>query len=417
MKRYTTAYVQKRKDTGAFRGFVDYYDDDGKRHKKSKTLKAKSKKAAEREVEDWLRELEQQELESDDLPEVVRAANTFVPDYVESFIDIWEKSKSIEPSTVKNYRSTAKYIRNGYPKNGVNGFAKVKVKDLKKKQVEEWSANLTASGLGYSVVKRALGLLKQVMTQAVYNEVLLRNPCDGIKPPKKTKEKEGINALTAKGYRDTLTLLAALSQTPVTVGSRIALFTGMREGEICALKWKDVDLDNKVLWVRGAIGRGEGGTYEKVPKNNKMRDVPIPDSLVAILKEWLKAQQAEFRELGQTVGASDYVIGDVQGYFSPDSLSKGWKAIAGTIGIKGTEGRLPSFHDLRHTWATRYLAAGGDVKTAASVLGHANAAMTLNVYASADPTAKRLSAVMMDKAGGQHSSSNNILELLTGTEG
>ena len=417
MKRFTASYVQKRKDSDAFRGFVDYYDDDGKRHKKSRTLKAKTKRAAEREAEDWLRELEQLELASDDLPEVIRATNTYVPDYVESFIDIWEKSKSIEPSTVKSYRSTAKYIRYGYPKTGVKGFAKVKVKDLKKKQVEEWSAGLTASGLTYSPVKKALGLLKQVMTQAVYNEVLLRNPCDGVKPPKKSKKKEGVNALTSKGYSDTLSFLAALNQTPVTVGAQIALFTAMREGEICALKWKDVDLDDKTLWVRAAIGRTGGGTYEKKPKTNQVRDIPIPNSLVAILKEWLKAQQAEFRELGRTVGASDYVIGDVQGYFSPDSLSKGWKAIAGAIGIKGTEGRLPSFHDLRHTWATRFLAEGGDVKTAASILGHANAAMTLNVYASADPAAKRLSAIMMDKAGGQHATDNNILELLTGTEG
>lgn len=416
MRTYTAAYVQKRKDSDAFRAFVDFYEEDGKRRKKSKTLKAKTKREANREAEDWLRELERQELESDETPEAVKAANMLVPDYVESFIDIWEQGKSIEPSTVKGYRSTAKYIRYGYPKGNVKGFEKVKVKDLRKKQVEEWSAGLTASGLTCSPVKKALGLLKQVMTQAVYNGVVVINPCNGVKPPKKSKKNEGINALTAKGLRDTLSILASLEQTPVTVGARIALFTGMREGEICGLKWKDVDLENKTLWVRGAIGRAIGGTYEKNAKTDRVRDICLPDSLIDILGKWLEVQRAEFREYGRTVGAGDYVLGDMDGYLSPDTLSKGWSAISKVIGVKGTEGRIPTFHDLRHTWATRYLAEGGDVKTASSVLGHANAAITLNRYASADPDAKRRSALLTEAiTSGRVVPESNILEL-TGTD-
>ena len=62
MRTYTAAYVQKRKDSDAFRAFVDFYEEDGKRHKKSKTLKAKTKREANREAEDWLRQLERQEL-------------------------------------------------------------------------------------------------------------------------------------------------------------------------------------------------------------------------------------------------------------------------------------------------------------------------------------------------------------------
>lgn len=416
MRKYTAAYVQKRKDSDAFRAFVDFYEEDGKRHKKSKTLKAKTKREANREVEDWLRELERQELESDETPEAVKAANMLVPDYVESFIDIWEQGKSIEPSTVKGYRSTAKYIRYGYPKGNVKGFAKVKVKDLKKKQVEEWSAGLTASGLTYSPVKKALGLLKQVMTQAVYNEVITVNPCNGVKPPKKEKKNKGNNALTAEGLRETLSVLTSLTRTPVTVGACIALLTGMREGEVCGLKWKDVDLENKVLWVRGAIGRGTAGTYEKNAKTDRVRDIGLSDSLITILREWLETQQAEFHEFGRTVGAGDYVLGDLDGYVSPDTICKGWKAISRAIGIKGTEGRIPTFCDLRHTWATRYIAEGGDVKTAASVLGHSDVAVTLNMYASADPDAKRRSALLTEAiASGQVAPKGNILEL-TGTD-
>jgi len=60
--------------------------------------------------------------------------------------------------------------------------------------------------------------------------------------------------------------------------------------------------------------------------------------------------------------------------------------------LVGTQGRVPTFHDLRHTFATAAIAEGVDVKTVSSILGHTNAAMTLNVYASADPAAKRAAA-------------------------
>lgn len=140
------------------------------------------------------------------------------------------------------------------------------------------------------------------------------------------------------------------------------------------------------------------------------------ESLVDILADWLKVQQEEFNEFRRTVGAGDYVLGDLDGYLSPDTLSKGWSAIAKAVGVKGTEGRIPTFHDLRHTWATRYLAEGGDVKTASSVLGHANAAITLNTYASADPDAKRRSARLTEAvANGRTASQSGILEL-TGTD-
>ena len=99
-----------------------------------------------------------------------------------------------------------------------------------------------------------------------------------------------------------------------------------------------------------------------------------------------------------TLREDSYIIGDPLGYFLPNRLTKEWNSIAKLLGVRGIEGRLPNFHDLRHTWATMFLASGGDVKTAASNLGHANAAMTLNIYASADPDSKRRAAEITESA-------------------
>ena len=98
------------------------------------------------------------------------------------------------------------------------------------------------------------------------------------------------------------------------------------------------------------------------------------------------------------MNSDSFIIGDAIGYYNPMRLTKGWNLIVRLLGIRGIEGRYPALHDLPHTWATLFLAAGGDVKTAASNLGHSNAAMMLNVYASADPDAKRRTAMLTERA-------------------
>ena len=73
----------------------------------------------------------------------------------------------------------------------------------------------------------------------------------------------------------------------------------------------------------------------------------------------------------------------------PHHLWRQWSALAKSLGLKGRDGKPPAFHDLRHTFATAAIAAGTDIKSVSSILGHANAAMTLNIYAAADAQAKR----------------------------
>lgn len=92
-----------------------------------------------------------------------------------------------------------------------------------------------------------------------------------------------------------------------------------------------------------------------------------------------------------------YVLGDKKGHFgSPNRLCHEWKVLSDGWELNGTENRGITFHDLRHTFATAAIAGGVDVKTVSSILGHANAAITLNIYASADPDAKRRAALVLN---------------------
>lgn len=391
----------KQTSSGKWRGILSYRKYTGNTNadgspafkwaEVSKTFNTESKAEAKRLLRTWSAEMENQaEIDAKRGPSATEMAKRPVADCVDAYISEQEANKTVEASTIKGYRATAKFIR--------KEFASVPLEELTTEQVRSWESDLTGRGLSSSTVGKCHRLLKMVVQDAVNIRAIEWNPVSAVKPPKREKVHKGINALDADGRSKVLSALDAMDLTPVTVAARIALYTGLREGEICGLQWRDIDLGARTLWVRRAIGEGVGGCYEKEPKTDKTRDVALPDTLADLLAAWRRQQRASFAEAGALLDGSSYVLGDAVGFMNPRTLGRGWATLAKALGVKGTEGRIPTFHDLRHTWATLYLAAGGDVKTAASNLGHANVAMTLNVYASADPHAKREAARLTEVA-------------------
>ena len=303
-------------------------------------------------------------------------------EYVSDMVESLGSSGAIEPSTVRDYRTSMTRMR-----RGLDG---VELARLTPEKIREWESSLTASGLSSSSVGKAHRLLKQACRQAVADRVLQANPCESVKPPKRKNKNPGINYARKDERRRLLDVLGTAPLSPVTVAARIALYVGFREGEICGLRWVDADLEGLVLWERRAVGIGDGGAYLKESKTDEARDATMPQSLAEILMQW-RSQQGEPAE-------TSYILTGTDRFMHPGTLCRQWKSVAELLGLKGSEGRRVTFHDLRHTWATVAIAEGVDVKTVSSTLGHANAAMTLNIYASSDPDAKRRAAIIMDKA-------------------
>ena len=93
-----------------------------------------------------------------------------------------------------------------------------------------------------------------------------------------------------------------------------------------------------------------------------------------------------------------YVLGTADGrWHNPTSLSREWSALASAMGLMGSQGRRVCYHDLRHSFATRAIAAGADVRSVSAVLGHANVSMTLNVYADASPDGKQRASGLVSR--------------------
>lgn len=378
-------YFDKRR--GKFRAVIWSVDGAGKRRYKTKTLESEGIRAARKEAAAWKAEREAEAARGGAGTDAARRESAAA--WVDAFIDALEASRSIEASTVRGYRTSAKHIR--------EKLDAVTLADLRPEDIQAWEAYLTQTrGLSSSSVGKAHRLLKMALSDAVSKRAIEWNPANAVKPPKRGKTAPGINSLDKDGAERLTKALRAAAPSFVKAAALISLFTGLRNGEVCGLTWRDIDARNGVIWVERSIGVGKGGTYIKDTKTDRRRDVALPKSLAADLAEWKESQREGFAASMATLKEESYVIGDPNGYRHPDTLTNAWRVFAEVNGITGTKRRRVTFHDLRHTWATLYLANGGDVKTAASNLGHADAAMTLNTYASADPDAKRRAALLTD---------------------
>jgi integrase len=373
-----SAYLKKRGKR--FQGVLSWKDGE-KWRQTTRMLQSTTKTAARRELTKWQEEEEKKESAAH--------GNSSTVLYVRSFIGGLEKSHRIEPSTVKDYRKTLRVIE--------RSLGDAQLSTLTSKDVQHWEEDLVHSGLSPVSVGKAHRLLKEALSHAVDVGDLRVNPVAAVRPPKRPASRP--NALDDQSRKRLVATINGIGDSRLTIAIRLALYCGLRISEVCGLKWDDIEDDFSRLWVRRSIGRGVDGLYIKEPKTGKIRDVPISQALADHLKKYKSVQTKKSASKGAELSNAFFVVGTLYGrYCSPDMLSHEWRTISRTLNLIGTEGRICTFHDLRHTFATAAIAAGVDVKTVSSILGHANAAMTLNVYASADPDAKRRAADIIERA-------------------
>lgn len=243
---YTSARVSKRGNR--HRAFLSFKDEAGTSRQVSKTLDARGISQAKRELAAWRAEMEAR-ADAEDRKGVSgrEAASMAVPDYVDRYVDAAESARTVEQSTIKGYRSSAKLIR--------REFSDAKVGELTTEMVADWEARLTEGGMSSSSVGKAHRLLKMIMQQAVFAQAVDRNPLDFVKPPKRRNVKPGINALDRQGRAEMLSKLGELELTEVTVAALISIYTGLREGEVCGLQWRDVDMQKKETLISFPDGK------------------------------------------------------------------------------------------------------------------------------------------------------------------
>ncbi len=177
---------------------------------------------------------------------------------------------------------------------------------------------------------------------------------------------------------------------------QFAIFTGLRRGEACALRWDDVDEDRVVVVVSkvAVIAKGERAFYIRpYTKGKKPREVPLsPEALQALKRQKIKQTEAMFalpdRNLWQGEKSGLIFTDPVGDMLDLDDVSKEFSRVATDSGIKPEGDRAVSLHSLRHSFASFLLGSGADVSTVQQLLGHASAATTMSIYSHSLPGAK-----------------------------
>lgn len=225
--------------------------------------------------------------------------------------------------------------------------------------------------------------LHKTLNQAVSEGLLKSNPASALNL--KRGRKPQITVLTRDQQAR---LLEESRKHRYGVFIRLTLATGLRIGEVCGLRWDDIDLSGGVLYVRRSLGRLSkmednpvGNRTElalsDVKSENSRRSIPLLRGICADLEAWRNVQQRDIERIGADIFAHPEMVltNEFGGLIEPRTLSDYYHAI-----LKAADLPHFTFHALRHTFATRALEQGMDAKTLSTLLGHYSVAFTLDTY-------------------------------------
>jgi integrase len=229
-------------------------------------------------------------------------------------------------------------------------------------------------------------VLSQALTHAVRTEVLFRNPAEQVKPPRPPRKEIAI--LTKA---EIATLLRAAERTPLYLLVLVGITTGMRRGELLALRWSDLDLKAARLTVNQSLEQIAGKITFKSPKTaTSRRTITLPGITVEALNTHRATQAAERLRLG--LGKADLV------FTRPDGEAMNAALITKMFDrlIKAAGVRRITLHGLRHTHISHQLIDGVHPKIVSERAGHASVSITLSVYAGFIPNMQADAAAGVD---------------------
>jgi integrase len=294
----------------------------------------------------------------------VEPSRATVADFVAGRIDQWAASGALSPRSAGRY---GEILRNQIaPHLGTKPLQRLRSTDI-----EAWHTALQAAGLKPRTIGQSHRVLSKALDDAVRHEVLVKNVA-ATQPTPKVDDTEVTIVQDIPGF------IEKLKGSRVYVLAMVSLFTGMRMGEILALRWSCIDLDRGVIAVRGSIENTAAGTRFKAPKTKAgRRDITLPDILIGVLREHRREQLELRMRLGIGRLPDDaLLLSDIDGNpWQQRQTSTLWQRFAAKVGMGDI-----TFHALRHTHASQLIHASVDIVTISKRLGHAKPDITLRVY-------------------------------------
>ena len=312
---------------------------------------------------------------------------------VAQWLDTWQAEYlvNVKPSTVSSYEAT---IRN-HLKPGIGA---IRLDTLTTHDIQEFYNSLRSptekrKALSSKTIKNIHGILHHALQQAMLNNYIRNNPANACVLPKVSKKR--VKPMNEHQIADFLKAIKGHKYENMFL---VALFTGMRQGEVCGLQWECVDFGNGTILIdkqlqslRGKV-RGDKEKYALIPtKNGKERTITAAPFVMDLLWKTKRTQDANRKDFGSDFQENGLVFTDEIGNrVTPQALYRAFKLVVMELNMKDVR-----FHDLRHSYAVVSLKSGDDVKTVQENLGHATSAFTLDTYGHVTEKMKKDSADRM----------------------
>ena len=301
-----------------------------------------------------------------------------------TWMEYWMESEllgSVKKSTWQTYRNQLR--RHILPVLG-----DCMLSQLSPKIVLGFVDGLENSGLASSTIQSIYRLLSAAMRFALDEGVIRKNPCRKIRIQRKERKEQRVLSRSEQK-----SLLNAANENK-DLPALLSLYTGMRLGEICALKWTDIDWEKGTISVRRTAQRiartdasdNSGKTMLMIgtPKSvRSQRILPAPEFILCLLKA--KQRQSD---------SSEYVFSSNKHAAEPRTIQRRFKRLVDRLGFRGVH-----FHTLRHSFATRLLELGVDIKTISALLGHGSTRTTLDFYAHSLVEQQRSAVALLATCG------------------
>lgn len=295
---------------------------------------------------------------------------------VKALCDEWIKFKSLslKESTVRGYKVNIESHIDPHIGN-------ILVQKLTARHIQAMVNDMNDNGLSPRTIEYVMSNLNQILNHAVNNDIIFKNPIRGVYKPKKEKKK--FDTYTSDELGKLISCAKNTVYEPIII---VEAYTGLRRGEILALRWQDIDFEKKTLSVCQNLVCENSSYIVTTPKTaSAVRTMVIPDELVSYLKSY-KTSQIRERLKNGSYNDHDLIICKSNGdYINTKTFSNAFARF-----LEKNNLRHIRFHDMRHTHATLLLnECGANIKAVSDRLGHSKVQTTMDYYISSTTSAQK----------------------------
>lgn len=306
------------------------------------------------------------------------------------WLDEWLQTKeNKEYKTFMDYKLIVeKHLKPGLGDIPLSQLKPINIENYYTKKQKEGRADGKEGGLSNKTLAKHHRVLRMALQKAVANDLILYNPAERVSDvPKPDKEKVGKKL----NINEVQELIRLTRTSDIGFIVQLALLTGLRLGEVLAMKWKYVDWDKHLYTVRETLQRqkivDENGVlvsklvYKPKPKSGVTRKVPLPMGIIMQLRQLRRKQAEDKLRAGELYEDHDLIHCQQDGTpWEPSNISNKFHSI-----IKNSNLPAIRFHDLRHTFVSNLIQdLKIDYKTASALAGHADPGFTLNTYSHSE---------------------------------